>query len=313
MIIVREIGEIRGEVALAATVGFFDGVHRGHRYLIDTLRDAARARCLPSAVITFLQHPRAVLQADYQPRLLNSHDEKLCRLSGTGVDYCILLDFTVALSRLTAREFILSVLSGRWNVKTLLAGYDHRFGRNRTEGFGRYALYAASCDMEVLEAPPLIEDGVAVSSSEVRKQLSAGKVEEAARLLTYPYSLKGHVVHGERIGRTIGFPTANIMTDDPLKMVPGEGVYAVEVYLDNTKYRGMLYIGRRPTLDAAGHTTTMEVHILDFTGDIYMRTISVSFIGYVRSDIRFSSLEELGEQLKRDRETVSAILTGARQ
>jgi riboflavin kinase/FMN adenylyltransferase len=307
MIVVRKTDEIRDTDGLVATVGFFDGVHRGHRFLIDILKDAAHARRLPSAVITFSQHPRAVLHTDYQPKLLNSHEEKLARLAETGVDYCILLDFNVALSELTAQEFISSVLSQQWKVKTLLTGYDHRFGRNRTDSFGQYAGYASACGMEALKASPCMDDGVAVSSSEVRKQLAAGRVERAAGLLGYPYSLKGHVVHGDKIGRTLGFPTANIMVDEQFKMLPCEGVYAVEAALREKKYKGMLYIGRRPTLDIAAQTTGMEVHLLDFAGDIYMDEITVSFIRHIRGDIRFGSLEELGEQLKRDRESVNAV------
>ncbi|MDR1357560.1 MAG: riboflavin biosynthesis protein RibF [Tannerellaceae bacterium] len=304
MIVVRKTGGISGEGGIAATVGFFDGVHRGHRHLIDILRDAARVRHLPSAVITFAQHPRAVLHADYLPKLLNSQEEKLARLAQTGVDYCIILDFTVALSELTAQVFISSVLSQQWNVKALLTGYDHRFGHDRTDGFEQYAGYASACGMEALEASPCVYDGVAVSSSEVRKQLAAGKVEKAARLLGYPYCLTGHVVHGDGIGRTLGFPTANIMVDEPLKALPCEGVYAVEATLREKKYKGMLYAGRRPTLGIAAQKVGLEVHLLDFSGDIYADEITVALMRHIRGDIRFGSLGELSEQLKRDMASV---------
>ncbi|MDR1259422.1 MAG: riboflavin biosynthesis protein RibF [Tannerellaceae bacterium] len=309
MIVVRKTDEIKDTDGLAATTGFFDGVHGGHRFLIDTLKDAARIRRLPSAVITFSQHPRTVLHAEYQPRLLNSPEEKLARLAGTGVDYCILLDFTTALSELTAEEFISSVLSEQWKVKTLLTGYDHRFGRDRADGFPQYARYASACGMEVLETPPFIDGGVAVSSSEVRKQLAAGHVERAARLLTYPYRLKGRVVHGDGIGRTIGFPTANIQIDEPFRMLPCEGVYAVEAVLPEGKYKGMMYIGRRPTLGAGDPEVALEVNMLDFTGDIYTKEITVSFIRYMRGDMRFNSMKELKEQLERDRETAYSVLS----
>ncbi|MDR1936977.1 MAG: riboflavin biosynthesis protein RibF [Tannerellaceae bacterium] len=299
MIVVRNIDEIRETGGLAATIGFFDGVHLGHRFLIREMKEAAHRRGLPSAVITFSRHPRAVLHADYQPRLLNSFEEKLEHLAGTGIDYCIVLDFTVELSQLTAEAFITSVLSRQWKVKALFIGYDHRFGRDRADGFEQYARYAAACGMEVAEASRFAENEVTVSSSEVRKQLALGRVETAAQLLSYPYQLKGHIVQGDKIGRTLGFPTANIRIDEPFKVIPRTGVYAVWVTWKGKPYKGMLYIGRRPTLPHSDHLS-MEVHILDFQGDIYTNEISVSFMHYIREDIRFRSLEELKEQLKRD-------------
>jgi riboflavin kinase/FMN adenylyltransferase len=307
MIVVKSIDEIEETEGLVATIGFFDGVHQGHRFLIRQMKNLARLRRLPAAAITFSQHPRTVLQADYQPKLLNSFEEKLERLAETDVDYCIVLDFTVALSKLTAEEFITSVLSQQWKVKTLFIGYDHRFGHERTDGIKQYVNYASACGMEVAEALPFIEGKVAVSSSEVRKQLAAGHVDKAARLLTYPYQLKGHIVQGNKIGRTLGFPTANIRIDEPFKMLPGEGVYAVWASLQGKRYKGMLYIGRRPTLDT-DNAVTLEVHILDFENDIYGKEITVSFVRYIRGDIRFRSLEELGEQLKQDRYIVTCSL-----
>lgn len=307
MIVIRDTELLKGK-RLAATIGFFDGVHLGHRFLINELKEVAQARHLPSAVITFREHPRAVLQSDYQPKLLDSFDEKLERLASTGIDYCIVLDFTLQLSRLTAQEFIGSVLVGRLHVEALLIGYDHRFGRDRADGFEQYVAYGAACGMEVVKASPYDEGRTAVSSSEIRKLLAEGKVEEAARLLTYPYQLKGTIVDGYKVGRKLGFPTANIQVDEPFKVIPGIGVYAVWVYLKDKTYKGMLYIGDRPTLDN-GNNITLEVNILDFSGDIYNNEITVAFIHYVRGDVKFGSLDELKEQLARDRETVDKLLT----
>lgn len=306
MIVVKDTGPLKGK-ELVATIGFFDGVHLGHRFLIEEMKEVARRQNLPSAVITFPQHPRTVLQADYQPKLLNSFEEKIEHLASMGIDYCIILDFTVALSRLTAREFITTVLHRQWQVKTLLIGYDHRFGRDRAEGFEQYVRYGADCGMVVRQATPYAQGRVAVSSSEIRRLLSLCRVEEAARLLTYPYRLKGHIVSGYKVGRTLGFPTANIQTDEPFKVIPGIGVYAVWVYLEDKRYKGMLYIGSRPTLDN-GTQITLEVNILDFSGDIYNKEITVIFMKYVREDIKFHSLEELRSQLSRDRETVDQLL-----
>jgi riboflavin kinase/FMN adenylyltransferase len=298
MIVVRNRDQMGEANRLVATIGFFDGVHLGHRFLIREMKEAAHSRGLQAAAITFLRHPRMVLQADYQPKLLNSFDERLSLLADTGLDYCIILDFTTELSQLTAEAFI-SLLSRQWRIKTLFTGYDHRFGHDRKDGFEQYVNYAAACGMEVVEAPRFTENKVAVSSSEIRKLLTLGNVQTATRLLTYPYRLKGHVIQGNKIGRTLGFPTANIQVDDPLKLIPRTGVYAVQVTCQQQTYQGMLYIGRRPTLNNNGKLT-LEVHILDFQEDIYTDEITVSFIHYIRGDIRFHSLEELKEQLKKD-------------
>ena len=248
MIVVRDFDRLKGK-ELVATIGFFDGVHLGHRFLIDEMKEIAKARNLPSAVITFPEHPRAVLHADYQPKLLNSFEEKLQQLETTGVDYCIVLDFTIELSRLSAKEFITSILAKSLHVKTLLIGYDHRFGHDRTDGFEQYVVYGTECGIEVLKASPYDEGNTAVSSSEIRKLLQAGNVAEAAYLLTYPYQLLGHIVSGYKVGRTLGFPTANIRVDEPFKVIPGIGVYAVWVTFDGKTYMGMLNIGVRPTID----------------------------------------------------------------
>lgn len=307
MIIVRDT-ELLKEKRLAATIGFFDGVHLGHRFLIDELKETAKARNLPSAVITFPEHPRAVLHTDYQPKLLNSFEEKLEQLASTEIDYCIVLDFTVELSHLTAQEFIRTVLADKLHVEALLIGYDHRFGHDRKDGFEQYVTYGAACGMEVVKASPYDEGQTVVSSSEIRKLLTECRVEETARLLTYPYQLRGTIVDGYRVGRKLGFPTANIQVDEPFKIVPGIGVYAVWVYLKGERYKGMLYIGNRPTLDN-GSNIALEVNILNFSGDIYNNQITVAFIYYVREDIKFDSLDELIEQLGRDRERVDKLLT----
>lgn len=247
------------------------------------------------------------MHSDYQPKLLNSFEEKLEQLATTGVDYCIVLDFTIELSRLTAQEFITSILAGKLHTDALLIGYDHRFGHDRKDGFEQYALYGAACGMEVLKASPYDEGRTAVSSSEIRKLLTDCHVEEAARLLTYPYRLQGTIVNGYKVGRKLGFPTANIQVDEPFKIVPGIGVYAVWVYLKGKRYKGMLYIGDRPTLDN-GDNITLEVNILDFSGDIYDEEISVTFIYYVRGDIKFDSLDALKKQLEADRDRVKSLL-----
>jgi riboflavin kinase/FMN adenylyltransferase len=307
MNIIRDINDVTVE-GFVATIGFFDGVHLGHRFLIDNMIKIAKERNLPSAVITFSEHPRKVLRSDYQPQLLNSFEEKLARLETTGVDYCIILPFTPELANYPANEFIRVVLSKKLHIKTLLTGYDHRFGRGRTDGFREYAKYGAACGMEVLEVARFIENKIAVSSSETRRLLLEGKVEEAGKLLTYPYQIKGSIISGHKIGRALGFPTANIRIDEPFKITPGIGVYAVWVQLQDKRYKGMLYIGNRPTLNN-GDAITLEVNILNFSGDIYNNVITVSFICFIRGNIRFSTLEELKIQLEKDRQTADIRLT----
>lgn len=292
---------------LVATIGFFDGVHLGHRFLIEELKRVAEIKGLPSAVITFSAHPRTVLQPDFHPNLLNTLDEKLVQLETTGLDYCIVMDFSEELSRLSAKEFITQVLKERLNVKTLLIGYDHRFGHDRADGFEQYVVYGTECGMDVLKASPFETEHVTVSSSAIRNTLLNGKVEDAAKLLSYPYSLTGHIVDGYKVGRKLGFPTANIVVDDPHKIVPAIGVYAVWVYVEGEKHKGMLYIGDRPTLQN-GTNITMEVNILNFNRDIYNNQITVAFVSFVRGDYRFNSLEELKDQLAIDREVVDRML-----
>ncbi|MGM9798429.1 MAG: riboflavin biosynthesis protein RibF [Parabacteroides sp.] len=294
------------EQGVMATIGFFDGVHLGHRFLIDEVKAAAAARGLPSAVITFPAHPRAVLQKDYQPRLLNSFEDKLRLLATTGVDYCIVLDFTVALSQLSAEAF-LHILATEWRVKGLVIGYDHRFGHDRRDGFTQYVEYGTQCGIEVLKAAAFDAGHTEVSSSEIRRLLHEGAVEQAAHLLTYAYSISGRIVSGYKVGRTLGFPTANIQPDDPMQLLPGIGVYAVWVEVAGKRHKGMLYIGSRPTLDN-GAQLSIEVHILQFSGDIYNDPIRVTFERFVRGDEKFDSLEALKAQLMCDREVVDQLL-----
>mgnify|MGYP001057805128 FL=1 len=317
MIVVRDFDRLKGK-ELVATIGFFDGVHLGHRFLIDEMKEIAKARNLPSAVITFPEHPRAVLHADYQPKLLNSFEEKLQQLETTGVDYCIVLDFTIELSRLSAKEFITSILANSLHVKTLLIGYDHRFGHNRSEGFEDYVRYGKEIGIEVIRAKAYTSNieienvpNVPVSSSLIRKLLHQGEVDLAADCLKYEYFLDGIVVGGYQVGRKIGFPTANLSVDDPDKLIPADGVYAVWVTFDKKTYMGMLNIGVRPTIDN-GPNRTIEVNILHFHSDIYDKFIRLTFVKRTRPELKFSSIDELIVQLHKDAEETEAILLASK-
>lgn len=305
MIVIRQ-NEDTIEQGIVATIGFFDGVHVGHRFLIKELKDWGKELNMPSAVITFPEHPRQVLHSDYRPRLLDTFQEKMERLETTGIDYCIALDFTYELSLYSAADFI-RLLAEEYHVKGLLIGYDHRFGHDRSDGFEQYVEYGGQVGMEVRKASPYDEENIRVSSSEIRRLLQEGKVEMANALLTYPYQLRGRIVSGYKVGRTIGFPTANIEVDSPYKLLPKVGVYAVWVELLGKRYKGMLYIGKRPTLQN-GDNLTIEVNILGFSGNAYNDEITVSFVYAVREDKTFESVEALREQLERDRQTVDKLL-----
>ena len=290
-----------------ATVGFFDGVHAGHRFLIEELKTLAKARNMQSLVITFNIHPRKVLNSDYQPQLLNTLPEKLELLQTTGVDTVEVLDFNRKLASLTAYDFIETVLKERYNVSTLLVGHDHRFGHNRSDGFPEYKVYGQMLGMEVIQAGRFkTAEDRHVSSSDIRQSIGQGDMAHANKLLTYPYSFEGKVIDGFRVGRKIGFPTANLLPLDTDKLIPPFGVYAVRVVHNGTFYKGMMNIGTRPTLNNSYHTS-LEVNILNFNQDIYNQIIKVEFLTKIRDEHKFNSLEELVEQLKKDRETVESL------
>lgn len=306
MILIDSNNNQKSEKPLVATIGFFDGVHAGHRFLIDQVKQEAAKLSLPSAVITFPVHPRKVLNKDYQPALLCGYEEKIERLSSTYIDYCISLDFTIEMSKLTAREFMANILKDKLNVKTLIIGYDHRFGHNRSEDFEDYLRYGDEIGMQVIQAQES-NPQEHVSSSRIRRLLGNGDVEKAARLLTYNYTISGKIVEGFKVGRTIGFPTANIQIWEDFKVIPAFGVYAVHVYVEEGKYGGMLYIGKRPTLHNSD-SISLEVNIFDFDADLYNKSLTVEFLKFVRIDQKFSGLEELKRQINEDKLSVQKIL-----
>lgn len=291
----------------AATIGFFDGVHRGHQYLVEQLMEQSAARGLAPVAVTFDRHPREVLQAGWHPRLLSTLEEKEALLAATGIERMVVLHFDELMARLSAREFMRTVLSDRLGVRLLLTGYDNRFGHRQAgvkEGFSDYVEYGRQTGIEVACGKPLSIDGLPVSSSRVRALLEEGGVGEAARCLGRRYSIKGTVEHGEQMGRRMGFPTANIRPSTAERLVPARGVYAVEVLLEGneTAMRGMTNIGTRPTFD--GHRTTIETNIFGFQGDIYGREMEIRFVERVRDERHFASAEELRQQMTLDRDNI---------
>lgn len=294
-----------------ATVGIFDGVHAGHRYLIDELKSIAKVQNLKSAVITFAKHPRSVINSEFIPDLINTLDEKISQIETTGVDVCIVLNFTVEIAQLSAYEFLKTILQSQYNVQTLLVGHDHRFGHDRLEGFSEYEKYGHELGMQLIQAKRYkTNEDLQISSSEIRLALLKGDIELANRMLTYPYTLKGKVTGGYKVGRKIGFPTANIYPDNANKIIPALGVYAVQVYWNNQFYKGMLNIGTRPTLtdDAS---ISIEVHILDFDEDIYNQRVAIDFISKIRDEQKFNGIDALIAQLQKDKSLVSEMVIPA--
>ena len=287
---------------MVIATGFFDGVHLGHRFVIEQLVKAAGDRGDESMIVTFWPHPRNVLQDDARNlRLLTSLKEKEQLLRSIGVDRIEVLPFTKEFSRLTTREYLQEYVIGRFGGKAVLLGYDNRVGGDRltTEQIRDVAL---GLGLEVIRTESVSAGGdTVISSTKIREAIARGDVESASGMLGYGYSLTGVVVAGNRLGRTIGFPTANIQLYEPLKLVPGNGVYSVEVETVGRKLRGMCNIGVRPTV-GSGNQRTIEVNIFDFDEDIYGLDLKVTFLRKIRDERKFDSLSDLRLQLVKDRE-----------
>ena len=275
------------EVGYVATIGMFDGVHRGHQFVLQHVTGEARQRGLLSMAITFDKSG---------PQMLTSLDQKRLLLTKTGIDRIEVLTFNDALCQMTAREFMEHELRDRLNVKVLLTGYDNRFGHNRAEGFDDYVRYGRELGIEVLQLP---QEGE-ISSSIIRPLITDGDISKADELLGHPYTITGRVEHGEHIGTRLGFPTANIVVDDQCQLIPAPGVYAVRVRLDDSmeQKHAMMNIGTRPTFD--GHQTTLEVHVLRLHENLYGRQLTISFVERLRDERRFDTIEELKAQLQND-------------
>lgn len=298
-----------GFMPCVATVGFFDGVHCGHKHLLNDVSVISNSSPgLKSMAITFDTHPRKVVAGDGQPQLLTTTEEKLKLLSLTDIEVCVVLRFTREMAAMPAFDFMKKILAERLQVRTLVMGYDNRFGHNKNEGFEQFAAYGRQLGIEVIKGDTYAYNQVKVSSSVVRSLLNKGMVEDAAKCLGRCYFISGTVVHGEGVGHTIGFPTANLQIDDDDKLVPMGGAYAVRVHVSgmSTIHNGMMNIGRRPTYHGAHRT--LEVNIFDFDSDIYGRQVTVEFVRRLRDEMKFSSSAKLAAQLDQDREAALFIL-----
>ena len=287
---------------MVVATGFFDGVHLGHRLVIRKLVEMAKNAGDESLVVTFWPHPRNVLQKDArQLRLLTSLSEKKRMLGELGVDRVEVLPFTREFSRMTTLEYLRDVVVGRFGARSIVLGYDNRMGNDATDA-DFVEKTALSLGLEVVRMDNLrFTDQVAISSTKIRDRLQEGDVVQANQMLGYNYSLCGVVVGGHRLGRTLGYPTANMQLYEPLKLIPARGVYFVKVNTLGRDFFGMCNIGCRPTL-GEGKERTIETHIFDFDEDIYGLDIEVSFLSKIRDEVRFGTLEELKCQLSRDKE-----------
>ena len=293
---------------MVVATGFFDGVHLGHRFILSQLLEVARGRGDEAMVVTFWPHPRNVLQKDARDfRLLTSMDEKKTLIRGAGISHVEVINFTREFSRLTAEQYIREYLMDRYGAKAVLLGYDNRMGSDRSTP-EQTALTAERLGLDVIRARSYADEaGTVISSTKIRNSLAAGDVESANSMLGYEYGLHGVVVAGNRIGRTIGFPTANMRQYEPLKLVPGSGAYLVRVETLGRKFFGMCNIGVRPTL-GQGNALTIETNIFGFDEDIYGLDIRISFLRKIRDEKRFPGLEGLVAQLQKDKEYCLGLL-----
>lgn len=282
------------------TLGTFDGVHKGHKTLLAKLNHAAKQCGCQSVVLTFFPHPRMVLQQSSDVKLLNTMDEKAALLSAAGVDNLIIHPFSLEFSRLTAEEFVKNILVDRLGTSKIIIGHDHRFGRNRTATTADLVQMGTQYGFEVIQMDALEVNQTPVSSTKVRNALKEDNITLANNYLGYPYFITGTVSKGKQLGRTIGFPTANIQVAENYKLIPAQGVYTVSAIIGGKIVFGMMNIGTRPTVD--GTYETIEVHFLDFDADIYNTELKINLHERLRSEQKFESLDALKQQLHKDRQ-----------
>jgi len=286
------------------TVGTFDGVHLGHTHIFNKLKEKARLIDGETVVVTFWPHPKFVLQPDADIKMINTIDEKIDLIQAQGIDHLVILEFSKAFAKLSSCNFIDKYLHKKLNIKALIVGYDHHFGKDREGNFEVLKACANQYNFSIDKVDAFMHGSLIVSSTLIRNAVQNGEIEKANTWLSKKYFISGEIVGGKKIGRNIGFPTANIYVAENYKMIPASGVYVVEVSLNNKQYAGMLNIGYKPTVNNNKMNRTIEVHILNFEKNIYNENISVLFHKKLRDEKKFSSLDELKQQLKKDKKLV---------
>jgi len=307
MKIYHNINEFKAINNAVVTIGTFDGVHLGHRKIIERLKELADECNGETVILTFFPHPRMILNPeDESLKLINTMKEKAELLEKLGVDHLIITPFSRDFSNQSPEAYIRDVLVNTIGTKKIVIGYDHRFGKDRQGNLTALQQYAPVYDYEVFEIPEQDINDVAVSSTLIREALLNGAIELANNFLGYPFYITGKVGRGDQIGRTIGYPTANIMIEETYKLIPDDGIFSAKVIIRGESYKGMAYIGSRPTIN--GITRNIEVNIFDFDTEIYGEEISMQFYNYVRGDVKFDGLEGLKIQLAKDKDDVLALL-----
>jgi riboflavin kinase/FMN adenylyltransferase len=307
MKIYSHIDEFRAVKNAVVTTGTFDGVHIGHQQIIRRLKETAVRIGGETVLLTFFPHPRMVLFPDRKQLLLNTQEEKARLLEKAGIDHLIVHPFTREFSMLSSKDFIEDILVRKLGTRMLVIGHDHHFGRNREGSFDHLRQFGPVYGFDVEEIPAKEVENMNVSSTRIRNAIEAGDVSTARSFLGYNYLLEGTVVKGRQLGRTIGFPTANILVTDSNKMVPADGVYAVKVERKGESLVGMLNIGMRPTVD--GKFRTIEVNILDFEADLYGESLILEFVKRIRDEKKFDGLEALKQQLANDRQATRDVFS----
>ncbi|AFL80526.1 riboflavin kinase/FMN adenylyltransferase [Aequorivita sublithincola DSM 14238] len=280
------------------TIGTFDGVHIGHKAILKRLVETAKKEDLDSVVLTFFPHPRMVLQQNSDIKLINTIDERTELLEKTGLDHLVIHPFTHAFSRLTALEYVRDILVNRLKAKKIIIGYDHRFGRNRNADIADLKEFGKTYDFEVEEISAKELDDVAISSTKIRKALSEGDIEIANNFLGYNFMISGEVVQGKAIGRTIKYPTANLKLKETYKLVPKNGVYIVQSFIEDEKVFGIASIGNNPTV--GGTKKTIETYFLDFNKDLYGKELTIEFLKFIRDEENFDTVEILRQEIVKD-------------
>jgi riboflavin kinase / FMN adenylyltransferase len=300
------ISEFSTTKKTVVTIGTFDGVHMGHRKILDKVIAEAELRNEESVVLTFYPHPRFILNENSDLKLLNTIEEKTELLSKTGLDALIIHPFSKEFANLSAEEFVKTILVDQLHVSKIIIGYDHKFGKNRTADIHDLIQFGAKYNFEVEQITAQELDEIAVSSTKIRTALGEGNITLANNYLGYPYSLSGKVIHGNQIGRTIGFPTANIQMADTFKLIPKKGVYVVRCLIKDRLVKGVMNIGNRPTVD--GTSLSIEVHLLDFDATLYGFEISVYLLDFIRDEQKFENLEVLTSQIEDDKKKAIQFL-----
>lgn len=300
MKIITDFKDYHSSTALVLSLGMFDGVHLGHLSIINTLNLIAKNEDLESAILSFWPHPRKFLNPNDNVKMLNTLEEKLDLLEKSGIQNIFLKTFDEEFRNLTGTEFCEQVLVDKLNVKHIIIGHDHTFGKNKSGNFDLLKSLSTELDFKVNQLEAVQQNDLNISSTKIRIALSEGRIRDANEMLGYNYPLTGKVIHGKKLGRTIGYPTANI--DVPInKLLPKSGAYIVEVYVDDQFYKGMLSIGTNPTIDDLNQSLHTEVYILDFDQDIYDQEITLKFRDYLHDEIKFEGLEKLIEKLDLDK------------